>query len=378
MLLLGGVAAAHAAAYRPADDAEIVETLPTLGAYAAEQRELRRQLARHPTDAVAALVLSRSLLERARAEGDARLAGQALGAIAAWEGDEEAPIDIRLQRATLLQYLHDFEGAKAELLVVLGRAPRHPQALLSLATIFRVQGDYDASDRACIALQAAGQALYARACLAENSALRGEFIASRIELEVLLTAVPNDATWVSWIRTTLGELELRAARFDEAVDQLSAALRASPDPYTKLALIDTLIAQHRWTDADARLKDIGDGNAALLRRAIVARRLGSANAETLRKELAGRYAQAALRPEGRSVHARERAWFALDVEGDATRALTLARLNVQSQREAIDVLLLARAAHAAGDIAATAEAMSLARRMGLRDTRLQQLNVTQR
>lgn len=373
MLLAGGLAA-HAEGYRPADDAEIVETLPTLGAYAAEQRELRRRMARQPTDAPTALALSRSLLERARTEGDARLAGQALGALAAWEGDAQAPTSIRLQRATLLQHLHDFDGAKAELATVLQQTPRHPQALLTLATIDRVQGEYDASDRACVALQAAGEALYARACLSENQALRGDSFTARTELEALLAVAPEDAGWTSWIRTTLGELELRAGRPDQAIEHLAAALQASPgDPYAKLALTDTFIAQRRWREAEALLKNAGDGNAALLRRAIVARGLGTANADTLRSELAARYSQAALRPEAKSVHAREQAWFALDVEGDATRALALARLNVRTQREAIDVLLLARAARGAGDEAALGEAMSLARRIGLHDARLQSL-----
>ena len=82
------------------------------------------------------------------------------------------------------------------------------------------------------------------------------------------------------------------------------------------------------------------------------------------------YAQAALRPEAAAVHARERARFALEVEGDAPRALALARANLAAQREAVDFVLMDRAARAAGDAAARAEAAALAAGIGLRDARL--------
>lgn len=364
------VAPGAAAPLQPVDDAEVVETLPTLGARAAEQRALRRQLARQPRDAATALALSRSLLARARTDGDARLAGQALGALGAWDGDAAAPPEIRLQRATLYQHLHDFDAAAAELEAVLTAAPRHAQALLTLATVRRVQGNYAASDRACGALADAGQPLYARACLAENAALRGDADGARRELEQLLAAAPGQADWTAWLRTTLGELEQRAGRNDAAIAQLRAALKAAPDPYARLALADALIDTRRWTEARDLLAEADDSDALLLRRAIVARSLRAPDAEALRHRLAARYAQAALRPEAQAVHARERARFALEVEGDAARAVGLARRNLQTQREAIDLVLLARAARAAGDAGAAAEAAALAAQLGLRDVRL--------
>ena len=368
--LLAVGASGRAAPLHPADDAEIVETLPTLGARAAEQRALRRQLARQPRDAPAALALSRSLLSRARADGDARLAGQALGALGAWDGEPSTPIEIRLQRATLYQHLHDFDAAAGELGRVLAASPHHPQALLTLATVRRVQGNYEASDRACAALADAGQPLYGRACLAENRALRGEADAARRELEQLLTASSALPDWVAWIRTTLGELEQRAGRLDAAIAQLSAALQSAPDPYARMALADALIEARRWTEARALLDGAGDGDALLLRRAIVARALGTAEADVLRGALRARYAQATLRPEAQAVHARERARFALEVEDDASLAVTLARRNLQTQREAIDVVILARAARAAGDADAVAEAAALAAQLGLHDVRI--------
>ena len=363
-------ASALAVPLTPKTDDEVDETLPTLGAFAAEQRTLRRQLAAQPRDAATALALSKSTLARARNDGDARLAGQALGVLRAWDGDDQAPIEIRLQRATLLQHLHQFDAATKELEGVLREQPRHAQALLTLATIHRVQGRYEESDAACARLSAAGQPLYGGACTAENRALRGEFDAARRRLESLVNQVPGNPGWAAWIRTTLGELELRAGRRDAAVAQLQAALRLERDPYTRLALVDALIEGRRFTEAQALLAEAGDGDAALLRRAIVAQALGTADAAAQKRALAERYAQAALRPEAAAVHARERARFALEVEREPQRALELARSNLKTQREAIDLVLMDRAARAAGDAAAQAEVAALAQRIGLRDARL--------
>ncbi|WP_428423274.1 tetratricopeptide repeat protein [Methylibium sp.] len=368
-LLLG--LSAQATALKPAGDNEIVETLPTLGAYVSEQRALRRQLSAQPRDAGTALALSRSLLERARHDGDARLAGQALGALRAWDDDAEPPAEIRLQRATLRQYLHDFDRAAGELEALLRGTPRQPQALLTLATVYRVQGRYADSDTACAHLHDAGQPLYAQACSAENLALRGDTDAARRRLEQLLAAQPGNPGWLSWIRTTLGELETRAGRPQAAILQFRAALEAqADDSYARIALVDVLIDAQRWAEAGALL-GADASEAAMLRRAIVAQALHTGEAAALRRTVAERYAQAGLRPEAVAVHARERARFALEVEGAPQQALALARLNLQSQREAIDFVVMHRAARAAGDAGAQAEVAALARRIGLRDLRLE-------
>ena len=77
-----------------------------------------------------------------------------------------------------------------------------------------------------------------------------------------------------------------------------------------------------------------------------------------------------MRPGTTAAHAREEALFALDVQDDARRALALARVNVQLQREPIDLLLFARAAAAARDEAARGEVKALLQQTGLRDARI--------
>ncbi len=362
-------AALEAVEVKPRSDDEVIETLPALGSLVAEQRRQRRQLAAAPRDAATALALSKSTLERARSDGDARRAGQALGALRGWDGDDKTPVEIRMQRATLLQHLHRFDAAQRELEVLVREQPRHSQAWLTLATLHRVQGRYEESDAACARLSAAGQPLYGGACITENRALRGEFDAARRRFEALVGQAPGNPGWAAWIRTSLGELELRAGRLDAAVTHLQAALRLERDPYTRLALVDALIEGRRFTEAQTQLAGAGDGDGALLRRAIVTQALGTADAAEHKRVLAERYAQAALRPDA-DLHARERARFALEVERDPPRALELARSNLLTQREAIDLVLMHRAARAAGDEQALAEVAALAQRIGLRDMRL--------
>ena len=348
------------------------------GGLAVPGAERSERLAGQARVAIGARPLQQAARQRERRGRFARLARELaaqralLGGVGAQRRQRLDDLGVvgRLQRATLHQHLHDFDAAAAELETVLAGSPRHPQALLTLATVRRVQGRYEASDRACAALADAGQPLYARACLAENGALRGDADGARRELEQLLAAAPGQADWAAWIRTTLGELEQRAGRTDAAIAQLRAALQAAPDPYTRIALVDALIEARRWPEARALLEEAGDGDALLLRRAIVARGLGAPDADALRRSLSERYAQATLRPEAQAVHARERARFALEVEGDAVRAVALARRNLQTQREAIDLVLLARAARAAGDASAAAEAAALAAQLGLRDARI--------
>ena len=360
----------HATPLHPGSDDQVVETLPLVGGPAREQRELRRALAARPGDATTALALSRALLAQARRDGDARLAGQALGALARWNGAARPPLEVLLQRATVRQHLHDFEGAAAELEAALRVAPEQPQALLTLATVRRVQARYADSDEACRRLEAV-QALYGAACLAENAALRGHLSPARARLLGLLGARPAPPGWQGWLRTTLGELEQRAGRLATAIEHFQAAWQETHDPYTRHALVDALIDARRWPEAEALLgPEAGDGDAVLLRRAIVARSLGRPEAAALQAELASRQAQAALRPAAQAVHLREQARRALELERDAARALALARANLATQREATDFVLMDRAARAAGDATARAEVAALARRVGLFDARL--------
>jgi tetratricopeptide (TPR) repeat protein len=365
---------AIAAPITPTRDDEVVDVLPAVNGNRTEARRLRRQLAEQPSDPVLALAVAKRYLDQAHALGDPRFAGMAISAIAAWRDDATAPDDILLMRATLQQYLHEFDAAAMSLQRLLARpgAPR-PQAGLTLATVRRVQGRYADSDAACQGVAAAGAALHASACLAENAALRGELAQARVVFERLLGGSRNPPATQAWLTTSLAELEQRAGRAGAAEAAFKAALRLDPDAYTALAYADFLIEQKRPAEALVALKREPRSDAVLLRLAIAgtAARADSAAADVA--EMRERIALANQRPDAKVFHGREQAMFALAVDRDAPRALELARGNVVQQREPLDLLVFAQAARASGRAEAIAEVKRLARSQGLVDRRTEGL-----
>jgi Tfp pilus assembly protein PilF len=379
-LLLAASAPLGAAPRVPAGDDVIVETLPAIAGWSLEQRRLRQALAQHPHDEATAITAAQAYLELARTQGDARYAGYAIGALQAWDSTAEmqTPPAVLVMRATVAQFLHDFDAAETTLKSALSRQPGNAQAWITLATILRVRGRYAESDAACRALGRAGPAFYGLACLAENAGLRGDHASARDTLRSLL-ADPNlqgaqQAGTRQWLFTTLAEVEELAGRPTVAEALYKQALQAERSGYLLIAYSDFLLRQKRPAEVPALLAKEPRSDAVLLRLAIAARRADSAGiARQDSEELQARFDAAAQRPGNAEAHAREGALFALDVQGDARRALDLARVNVRLQREPIDLLLLARAAAAANDEEARSELRALMQKTGLRDARIESL-----
>ncbi len=371
-LLVGATPLAHSEALMPHDDAQVIEVLPA-GNGSLDIRRLRDARARRPHDAEAAVALARRELDLARSQGDPRLAGQALGALRAWPDPATEPDAVLLMRATIEQYLHDFDTAAEHLELLLKRQPRSAQAWLTLATVRRVQGRYDDSDSACAGVGRAGSWFYAQACKAENDGLRGDVDAARTLLQRLMRTPRLDAATMTWLLTTLAELEARAGQAMQAEADYRQALAASGDSYTVLSFADFLIVEGHCRDAASVLQGQRRSDAVLLRLAVAGARCALPGAARDADEWRERSALANQRPEVRQTHAREQAMFALWVDEHPKSALDLARTDVRRQREPIDLLLLAAAARAAGDSQAVREAASLQRHMGLHDERLDAL-----
>jgi tetratricopeptide (TPR) repeat protein len=371
--LLGGAGVAlQAQPIVPKGDDEVIDVLPAISGSRAEQRRLRNQLAQQPRDPALALAVARRYLDQAHALGDPRFAGMAMAAIEAWTNEATMPDGVLMMRATLQQYLHQFDAAVASLQQLLARAasaPR-PQAWLTLATVRRVQGRYADSDAACRQVAMAGAALHANACLAENAALRGDVDRARAVFIGLLSGGRNPAATQAWLGTSLAELEQRAGHARAAEAAYQAALRLDPDPYTTLAYADFLIEQRRPAQALAVLKGQTRSDAVLLRLAIAGTQAGAASAVVDVAEMRERIALANERPEAKIFHGREQAMFALAIDHDARRAFELARGDVTQQRESLDLLVLAQAARASGQPAALHEVRQLIGQMGLVDQRI--------
>ena len=363
-----------AAPITPTRDDEVIEVLPALPGGRAEARRVRQQLAQRPNDPAVALTAAKAYLDQAHEQGDPRFAGMAMAAIAGWRDDASAPDDVLMMRATLQQYLHDFDASVATLQTLLARggAPR-PQAWLTLATVRRVQGRYAESDAACAEVLRAGATLHANACAAENAALRGDLARARATFAELLADPRQPASTRAWLTTSVAELEQRAGRPAAAEAAFRAALALDPDPYTTLAYADLLIEQKRPAQALALLKDQSRSDAVLLRLAIAGTQARTPAATTDAAEMRERIALANERPEAKVFHGREQAMFALQVDGDAARALALAQGNVAQQREPLDLVVLAQAARASGRPEAIDAAQKLAAEIGLVDARVRAL-----
>ena len=368
-------AAASATPIVPTRDDEVVEVLPAAVGNRAEERRARQKLAAQPRDPALALSVATRYFEQARENGDPRFAGLAMAALGGWTDAASMPDDILMMKASLQQYLHEFDASVQNLQTLLARpsARGYAQGWLTLATVRRVQGRYADSDEACRGVAEAGAALHADACLAENAALRGQVGAARSTLAAWLARPGLPAATQAWLLTTVAELEQRDGRAAAAEAAYRNALRLDADVYGLVAFADFLIDQHRPHDALELLKDQPRTDVVLLRMAIAGIQAKAPDAARDIAEMRDRIALANERPDARKFHGREQAMFALAVDNAPKLALELARGDVEQQREPLDLLVLARAARASGDPAALDEARRLRRSIGLHDRRIDAL-----
>ena len=101
-----------AAPITPTRDDEVVEVLPAAPAAAARTGDCASDSRRSPTMRHLRC-LWRGATSSAHELGDPRYAGLALAALRAWPDAATAPGEMLLMRATLQQYLHEFDAAAA-------------------------------------------------------------------------------------------------------------------------------------------------------------------------------------------------------------------------------------------------------------------------
>ena len=357
----------------PARDDVIVEQLPTHLGDAAERRAARlaeraqrTALAQHPREIGLALEAAHDALARGRLNGDPRELGVAQAALAPWWDRPDAPPEVRLVRATVLQSRHEFPAALAELDAVLSlrsgvALPVRAQAELTRSGVQQVLGRFAQAEAGCRHLASAefqplgaSVRLNAQACLAELAGLQGRADLAAAALARLAGAPDANsaatlagATPPGWL--TLMRAELAQRRGDPAAGALfAAALQAGADVYTRCAYADWLLEQRRPAEAVRLLYGHEAADPVLLRLALAYRQLHGARSPltvTATTMLGERYDAALLR--GDRSHGREQSRYELELRGDARAALVLAQSNWRVQHEPADAVVLARAAHAA-------------------------------
>ena len=354
----------------------------------AAERAQRTALQQHPDELGLALQAAHDALARGRLRGDPRELGVAQAALAPWWTRADAPPEVRLVRATVMQSQHEFQAALAELDAVLaapGAAlPVRAQAELTRAGVQQVLGHFADAEAGCRRLGGVDYAalgtsvrLNALACIAELSSLQGHAEAAAAALARLAGAPDADSAatvagdpapgWLDLMRA-----ELAQRRGSPAAGALfAAALKANADVYTQCAYADWLLDQHRPADVVALLKDNEAADPVLLRVALAYRQLHGKNHPLTRDAatmLGDRYDAALLR--GDKSHGREQSRYELDLRGDTRAALALAQSNWRVQHEPADEIVLARAAHAARRAEAAEPLWQFLRETGGRDVRL--------
>lgn len=350
---------AAAAPHLPADDAQVLETVPARVAdpRARDLQALRAAWRANPSDAGLAVQLARRYFDEAAASGDPRYVGYAQAALAPWWEQAAPPVAVRVQRAILHQYGHQFDAALTDLDAAVGAEPANAQAWAWLAAIHLVRADYGASARACDRLAPLTTPLLATGCRAAADSLSGraEDAAGALAaaLQAAVDARPEERLWALTRWAEMAERRGDAAGAERAFREALALGLA--DVYLQAAYADFLLDRGRAAEVLALLKDGARADVLLLRLALAAKAANDPRAAGWSRDLAARFD--AARARGDRTHEKEEARFALALQGDATRALALARRNYAAQREAADARILLEAALAARQPKAAAPAL---------------------
>jgi tetratricopeptide (TPR) repeat protein len=371
LLLALAPVAGSAEPYVPDDDDAVLERLPAASDPRVRALAVpRARLAEEPTNLNRALSLVSAYITLGRSEGDPRYEGYAQAALAPWWDLAEPPIPVLILRATLEQRRHDFDAALADLARVLARQPRHPQALLTRATILEVQGKPTEALDSCAELAGGVEILVEAACVASAHGLAGRARDGyRLLQEALSRSPGTEPVLQVWVHTILGELGEQLGDIAAAEEHFRAALSLERrDPYLLGAYADFLLDKDRPGEVVELLADESRIDPLFLRLALAERRLG---ARTLGEHLAllqDRFD--AARRRGDSVHLREEARFTLHLLDRPGEALELARRNWATQHEPADARILLEAAIAAGKPAGAQPVLDWLDRTGLEDVRI--------
>jgi hypothetical protein len=112
-------AAVGAAPITPTRDDEVIEVLPASAGNRGEDRQLAQAPGGTAGRREACDGVSRDAISSRRASPEIRASRAGAAALRAWPDANAAPDDVLLLRATLEQYLHEFDAAVAHLRVLL-------------------------------------------------------------------------------------------------------------------------------------------------------------------------------------------------------------------------------------------------------------------
>ncbi len=302
-------------------------------------------------------------LERARKTREARYFNRAEVLIQPWLAAPTAPAALLNVQADILQNRHEFAAAREVLGHAVRAEPANAGSRLLRATVNIVQGRFDEARPDCLAVLALGESSAGTTCLAQVLGGTGRIAAA----EKLLRA--REGALDAWGLGVLADLATRRGNTDDAEGYLRKALTLEPaNEAIRAALCDLLTERGAHAEALALLDHTNASYGLLVRKARVQSLLHDPALTRTREELLELESLSERR--GDVPHAREQALLALYVERDSRRALAMARVNFETQRETIDIRLLAHAALASGNREALAELQQWLRATRFEDRRL--------
>jgi tetratricopeptide (TPR) repeat protein len=366
---LGKMPCARAAPHIPSNDDAVLAELSTGTRYADVSA---RRLARGRVDV--AVPLAQFYIQQSRLSGDLRFLGYAEAVLAPWLNQAAPKPDVLVLQATLQQSRHDFSDSLITLDQSLTLRPNDPQALLIRATVLRVLGRYPEAGAACERFSALVEPRLAALCTESLLGLNGHLESAYAALNRV-----SPQGWLnsekSWLYSELGEMATRLGKDDEAKHWFEQDLALVPtDFYVRAAYADLLLQQRRPAEVLALLSGQESFEPLLLRIAIAQRQTNDPGLERSSSRL--RAAFDAELQRGEAVHRREQARFLLEVEGKPKESLEAALENWTVQHEPDDVLMLIRAANAAGAPSAAAPAVNFIRAQSQHDVRVDALMAT--
>jgi tetratricopeptide (TPR) repeat protein len=362
-LLFGQFCRADDLPYTPATDDVVLEKYLRLGPLGAQFREQQRALQSHPQNVDQAVAFARASIESGNEEGDPRYFGYAQTALAPWWDQPNPPAEVRLLRATILQWQHKFDAARLDLDAVIAADDKGVvQAHLTRATVLMVQGEPDAARHDCAALVNHTEPLIAATCIAAASSLMGRAVAMEAALTTAVTQTGKATPAASeWAYTELAEINDRLGRIEAAGRYYEQALQIEQstghrDPYLLASYADFLLDQGENARVVAMLDGLERIDNLLLRLALAETALGHSDPAIAQRgrdhaaQLQQRFDE--TRARGDFVHQREEAIYMLKLAGQPARAVAIAQDNWTYQRELTDARILVDAARAAHDAAA--------------------------
>tara|TARA_R110000764_G_scaffold90881_1_gene173405 strand:+ start:65033 stop:66088 length:1056 start_codon:yes stop_codon:yes gene_type:complete len=288
----------------------------------------------------------RELIQRSRETGSPRPLGLAEGLLAQVPESEWTP-DVYLMRATVLQRLHRFDDAEADLERVLQADPDNHQAWLTRYSIALVRGDIQGAEQACGRLEKVLPGLVAQSCSAELASMGDAPEQAFQDLQLSIQNSRNaHSSERDYALVTLADMTSRLEMPVAGKLWGEALLQAPDDLYRRARFADWLLLNDQAKAVLPLTRDYVAVDTLAVLRAVAMTDLQHPQRQTLTEDLQGRFQEASWR--GEFLHQWEYARFLLDVQGDARAGFEMAEANWQTQRAYPDRQLLVRAAIAAG------------------------------